>query len=64
MTQHMDIMDFIDEEDAESKEIVCHIKLLPPFDSELGWSTRDIYDGERRSYACNTHASANVAIRP
>ncbi|CAM9346510.1 unnamed protein product, partial [Sphacelaria rigidula] len=46
MTQHMGMMDFSDEDDAEKKEIVCHIKLLPPFDSELGWSARDIYDGE------------------
>lgn len=46
MTQHMGMMDFSDEDEAEKKEIVCHIKLLPPFDSELGWSTRDIYDGK------------------
>lgn len=47
MTQHMEVMDFTEEEDTDA--VVGYLELLPPFAHALGWRTKEFKDGELRS---------------
>lgn len=47
MTQHMEFMDFGDEEEqADEGKTFGYLELLPEFAHTLGWQTKEFKDGK------------------